>query len=537
MLVGDILEHNARVFPEKEAVVCDDEVLTYRQLKKRVDYLTALFREMGVRRGEPVAVLTRNSPRYVEILFALAGMGAITSPLNFFLLPPELIRILQDLEPRFLFFEKKFVDSVDAIKEYCPYLEKLVCIDGDVSGYPPLAALMGRGYRSGAAGDFLDESDVAFISYAGSIGKNPKGAQLTHRNLMCASYFSALELNISRSDVYLSTASLPFLAGAGRMMKFFLPGAKVVIMRIFEPELALKLIEKHRVTQLLLVPQMMAQLASEARKGKHDISSLKKISYSGIIPVDPLLLKEAMSIFHCGFVQSFAQVESSGNISFLNVNEEMGRDDAVGLRRLSSIGKEAVGIRVKVIDSSGVEIVPNMVGELAVRGPTVMKGYYNDPYLTAEKVKNGWLYTGHIASIDEGGYIYVIDRLRDIIIRGGVPVDPAEVEEILLEHGAVDDVSVISKPDYECGEVPVAIVVLKEGATIEKSEILAYARSNMAPFKVPASIEYTESLPRNSQGKILKARIKEDMKGRGFLHDKSTGDAAAIASADPSKAQ
>ncbi len=513
MLIGDILEHNARVFPEKEAIASDDEGLTYRQLKKRVDYLTALFREMGVRKDEPLAVLAQNSPRYVEILFALARMGAITSPLNFLLLPPELIRILHDLKPRFLLFEKKFVASVDTITDSCPYLEKAVCVDGDVSGYPPLAALMGRGYRGGAAGDFLDESDVAFISYAGSIGKTPKGAQLTHRNLMCASYFSALELNISRSDVYLSTAPLPFLAGAGRMMKFFLPGAKVVIMRVFEPELALRLIERHGVTQLLLVPQMMAQLVSEARKGTYDISSLKKISYSGLIPVDPSLLNEAMSIFHCDFVQSFAQVESSGDISFLHVKEEMERGEPVGSRRLSSIGKEAVGICVKVIDSSGVEIVPNMVGELAVRGPTVMKGYYNDPYLTAEIVQEGWLYTGHIASMDEDGYIYVIDRLRDVIIRGGVPVDPAEVEEILLEHEAGEDVSVVSKPDYECGEVPVAVVVLKEGAAIEKSEILAYVRSNMAEFKVPDSIEYAESLPRNSQGKILKARIKESIKG------------------------
>jgi acyl-CoA synthetase (AMP-forming)/AMP-acid ligase II len=513
VLINDILEHNARIFPENEAIICGDEVLTFRQLGKRVAYLSAIFREMGIRRAEPVAVLAQNSPRYVEILFALAGMGAIMSPLNFLLLPPELVRILDDLEPRFLLFAEEFVDSVDKMKDLCPYLEKVVCIDGEVSGYPPLGNLLGEGSAIGGIYDIPDENDVAFISYAGSIGKNPKGAELTHRNLMCASYFSALEMNISRRDVYLSTAPLPFLAGTGRMMKFLLPGAKVVIMRDFEPELALKLIEEHGVTRLLLVPQMMAQLVLEAKKRKYDFSSLNKISYGGVIPVNPSLLDEAMSIFNCDFIQSFAQVESSGIISFLHISEEMEKGGTSAVRRLTSIGKETIGITVKIIDTEGMEAEPNMVGELAVRGPTVMKGYHNDPYLTEEILKKGWLHTGYMASMDEDGYIYIVDRLRDVIVRGGIPVDPAEIEEILSDHNAVGEVTVVGKPDYEWGEVPVAIVVLKDGVTVEKGEILQYARSNMASFKIPVSIEYTENLPRSSQGKILKARIKEEIEG------------------------
>lgn len=512
MLISDILEHNARVFPEREAIVCDDEVLTFRQLEKRVSYLSALFRGMGIRKGEPVSVLAHNSPRYVEILFALAAIGAPISPLNFLLMAPELIRIIDDLEPRIFLFERKFADSAEKIKQSCPYLEKIFSIDGEVPGFPPLAAVMGEGHGDGEKSDMPDENDVAMISYASSVGKNPKGAMLTHGNLMCASYFAALEMNISRRDVYLSTAPLPFLAGTGRMLKFMLPGAKVVIMRDFEPKLALRLIEEQGVTQLLLVPQMMSQLVAEAKKGRHDLSSLKKISYSGVAPVSPVLVEEAMAIFRCDFTQSFAQVESSGVISFLHINEERGGEGTSFVRRMASIGKETIGICVKVIDASGRERGPNMVGELAVWGPTVMKGYYNDPYMTEEILKNGWLHTGYMASIDEDGYIYVVDRMRDVIIRGGIPIDPDEIEEVLSEHAAILEVTVVGKPDYEWGEVPVAIVVLKEGVSVTSDDILRFAGGNMASFKVPVSIEYTELLPRNSQGKILKAKIKEELK-------------------------
>lgn len=516
VLLGGILAHNARVFPGKEALVCGDHTLTYRQLEKRVTYLTSLMLEMGIRKGEPVAVLTHNSPGYIEILFSLARLGAAVSPLNFLLVPAELTRILVDLEPRILLFEKKFAETVERVRRSCPYLEKIICTDGEVPGFLPVTGVSTEAQAGDGKGGDVNENDVAMISYAGSVGKNPKGAMLSHRNLVLASYFSALEMNISRRDVYLSTAPLSFFAGTGRMLRFMLPGAKVVIMETFDPELALHLIAKHRVTQLLLVPQMMVQLMHETRKGKYDTSSLEKISYSGGIPVHRSLLEEAMAVFTCDFSQFFAQVESSGVISFLHVSEEKKRDGTWPERRLSSIGRESLGITVTSIDPEGREVLPGMVGELAVRGPTLMRGYFNDPYQTEEILRDGWLHTGCMVSIDDDGYIHLVDRRKDVILRGGIPIDPDEIEEVLSDHPAILEVAIIGKPDYEWGEVPVAILVLKEGAQVTKDDILAFASGNLASFKIPDSVEYAEQLPRNSQGKILKAKIKEDVKRGRF---------------------
>jgi acyl-CoA synthetase (AMP-forming)/AMP-acid ligase II len=231
------------------------------------------------------------------------------------------------------------------------------------------------------------------------------------------------------------------------------------------------------------------------------------VLYGGAsIPIQ--LQKRAIRFFRCGLVQSYGQVESSGVLTFLHAEDHSLDESAPYMRKLMSVGKESIGVEVRVVDESGREVAPNQVGEVVARGPNVFQGYFRDPAATSEVLRDGWLHTGDVASIDEEGYIYIVDRKRDTLMVGGISVAPREIEDVIEEHPAVREAAVIGRPDYDLGEVPIAVVALREGARAGADAILAYCRENMAPFKVPRQVEFIPSLPRNSQGKVLKVKLK-----------------------------
>ncbi len=231
-----------------------------------------------------------------------------------------------------------------------------------------------------------------------------------------------------------------------------------------------------------------------------------------MIPLD--LLKRAIRFFRCGLVQSHGQVESAGILTVLHEEDHSLDESTPYMRKLMSVGKEAIGVEVRVVDEDGREIAPNEVGEIVARGPNVFEGYRNDPALTAKVLRDGWLRTGDVASIDEEGYIYIVDRKRDTLTVEGISISPREIENILCEHPSVKEAAVVPRPDYTMGEVPVAVVVLREGTKEDPEEILDHCRRNMAPFKVPRAIEFVPALPRNAQGKVLKARLRDRVAAR-----------------------
>jgi acyl-CoA synthetase (AMP-forming)/AMP-acid ligase II len=221
------------------------------------------------------------------------------------------------------------------------------------------------------------------------------------------------------------------------------------------------------------------------------------------------LLKRAIRFFRCGVVQSHGQLESAGVLTVLHEEDHSLDEGTPYMRKLMSVGKEAIGVEVRVVDEEGREIAPNEVGEIVARGPNIFEGYRNDPALTAKVLRDGWLRTGDVASIDEEGYIYIVDRKRDTLTVEGISISPREIENILCEHPSVKEAAVVPRPDYTMGEVPVAVVVLREGTKEAPEEILDHCRRNMAPFKVPRAIDFVPALPRNAQGKVLKARLRE----------------------------
>ena len=506
MLIQDILEHNARTHPSRVALVAGKEEVTYRQLRDRVGGYAAVLRSGGIGRGDRVAILAQNSVLYLEALFAVTRAGAALVPLNHLLIGRELVAILEDADVKALLFTEEFRDRVGEIRPSLPGIGCFVRIDD-----PELPT--GGGADAPDPSPPVLETDIALVVYTGGISSRPRGAMLSHRNLLAASASTALELSLSRNDVYLSCVYLPFLGGTGRLLRFLYVGATIILHPEFDPGGVLRTIERRSVTRVLLTPTMMAQVLAFPSAGKFNLSTLRTVLYGGaVIPLD--LLKRAIGFFRCGFVHSHGQVESAGILTVLHEEDHSLDESTPYMRKLMSVGKEAIGVEVRVVGEDGRQIDPNGVGEMVARGPNVFEGYRNDPALTAKVLRDGWLRTGNVASIDEEGYIYIVDRKLDTLTVEGITISPREIENILCEHPSVKEAAVVPRPDYTMGEVPVAVVVLREGTKADPEEILDHCRRNMASFKVPRAIEFVPALPRNAQGKVLKARLRDRVAAR-----------------------
>lgn len=511
MILGDVLVRNARLHPGRAALTSDDGVVTYRDLLAWTRRYGDALRNMGFGKGDRAAVLSRSTPAYVELLFAATSLGGVVVPLNQLLIPRELRGILEDARPRFLFYEGMFEEQARAVRDACPRDVQVYRLDRSPDGTREILGAPGSGGQApplaeGAA----EESDTALQVYSGGTPGSPRGAMLSHRNLLSASCSAALELGLSRNDVFLSASPLPFIAGMGRLLKFLYVGGSIVLLHDESPEGILQAIERHKVTHVMLTPAMMAQILDDPGASRFNLASLRQVTYGGgMVPVD--LLKRAIRFFRCDMFQSYGQIESAGLLTFLRPEDHSLDENVPYMRRLTSVGQEAVGVEIRVVDRSEREIPPNQVGEVIARGPNVFQGYYRDPAATGEVLRDGWLRTGDMGSVDEEGYLSIVDRVRDALMIGGIPVSPREIEGVLGEHPAVSEAAVVGRPDYVLGEVPVAVVVLREGVREERDSILDHCRRNMAPFKVPREVEFIRSLPRNSQGKVLKVKVKERM--------------------------
>ncbi len=495
MVLRDILTRNARIYPDRIALAMGHESVTFRELAERVSRRASGLRRLGIGKGDRVAVLMRNSPAYVELLYAVTQIGAVLTPLNELLIARELAAILRHADAAALVYSDEFRDVAERIRTSVPSVS---CVVSEEVLFPE---------GSAPGGMESDLSDTAILVYAGGTSGAPRGAMLSHGNLVSASVSAALELGLSRNDVYLFCAPLPFMAGTGRLLRFQCMGGSVVILPGDDPEDVLKAIERRKITHVLLTPTLIARILDLPSASRYNLATLKTVLYGGAsIPIE--LQKRAIRFFPCGLVQSYGQVESAGVLTFLHSEDHSLDESTPYMRRLMSVGKEAFGVEVRVVDESGRDVAPNQVGEIVARGPNIFSGYFRDPAGTAEVLKDGWLRTGDIASLDEEGYIYIVDRKRDTMMVGGISVYPKEIEDVIAEHPAVEEAAVVGLADYELGEVPVAVVVLRKGAKADADVILAHCRENMAPFKVPRSVDFIPSLPRNSQGKVLKVRLK-----------------------------
>ncbi|HEX78181.1 MAG TPA: fatty acid--CoA ligase [Dehalococcoidia bacterium] len=505
MVIGDIAIRNARNYPSKIALVFGNDRYTFKEFNDRVNRLTRALLDSGVERGGRIAILAENCPQYAEAYFATAKGGLVILPLNARLAGPELVYIINDAQVSTLLVEKEFLGLIDSIWSQLETVANLITI-GE-AGENSYELLISR-YPPEEPDIRVDEDDLACLMYTSGTTGRPKGAMLTHRNLIANALNPILAFQFRHDDITLHLAALYHVAAQWPLMSHFYLGATNVLLKKFEPLATLKVVETERITTLNAVPVMISGLLDQLDKEEHDLSSASWIGY-GASPMPLPLIKRALHRFGQVMVQLYGLTESGGIVTWLPQEDHIIEGPEEKLRRLTSCGKEIINVEVRVVDEAGQDVAPGQVGEIIVRGDNVMKGYWAQPEATAETLKGGYLHTGDLATVDEEGYIYIVDRKKDMIISGGENIYSREVEEAIFAHPAVRDVAVIGVPDEKWGEAVKAVVVLKEGATATEEEIIEFCRQRIASYKKPKSVDFVPELPRNATGKVLKTLLRE----------------------------
>jgi acyl-CoA synthetase (AMP-forming)/AMP-acid ligase II len=504
LTVADIVRHHGRTRSERAALYFEGRILGYGELDRRASRVAQGLIAAGVKPGARIAILAKNDLTFFELWFGAVKAGAVLVPVNFRLAPPEIAYVVNDAKADLLFVGRDFYPLVEKLGGELASVRRVVALDGEHPEWPAYAAWVAAQEARDPALP-LAAADVAIQMYTSGTTGHPKGAQLSHANLL-----ALLPTVIARAgpwhegDVSLVCLPLFHIGGSGWALLALYRGAANLITRDFEPAAILRLIGEYRVTKALFVPAMLLFLLQAPQCADSNFSSLELIVY-GASPAPLDLLRNALRTFGCALGQLYGLTESTGGVTYL-APEDHGEH---AIERMRSCGTPLDGVEIKVVDAEGRELPPGEVGEVICRTPQVMLGYWNLPEATARAIRDGWLYTGDAGYRDADGYLYIYDRIKDMIISGGENIYPAEVESALFGHPAVADVAVIGVPDEQWGEAVKAIVVKKPGASIDADELIAFARERIARYKVPRSVDFVAALPRNPSGKILKRELRK----------------------------
>ncbi|MBU6372875.1 MAG: fatty acid--CoA ligase [Alphaproteobacteria bacterium] len=506
--LADLTRVQARMRGDKIAFLFEGRATTFSALDAQSSRIAQALRAAGLAKGDRIAYLGKNTDRYFELLCGAAKAELVMTPVNWRLAAPEIAYILHDSGAKALFVGAEFLDLAAGLRAEAPGLRLLVAVEDDPHpaflGYAALRDAQPAVDPGGAPG----WDDVAVQLYTSGTTGKPKGAMLPTRGFLALRRTQAdADVDWNKwTDADVSLVAMPcfHIGGTGWGVTGLYYGAKGVIMREFDPTRVLDFFERFEITKLFMVPAAMKIVLDQPRARDVDYSRLRYILY-GASPIPLDLLREAMAVFKCGFVQMYGMTETTGTICALAPEDH----DPNGSERMRSAGKALPGVEIAVIDETGARLPPRAVGEVAIRCAANMVGYWNLPDATAATLaKDNWLRTGDAGYFDEDGYLYIHDRVKDMIISGGENIYPAEVESAIYGHPDVADVAVIGVPDDKWGEAVKAMVVLKPGATTQAADLIAFARTRIAAYKCPKSVDFIPALPRNASGKILRRELR-----------------------------
>ncbi|MPZ79191.1 MAG: long-chain-fatty-acid--CoA ligase [Actinophytocola sp.] len=487
--IGSWTARRARMSPDRTAVVHDGREWTYADLHDRSTRVAHMLAGLGVDSGDRVAYLGPNHPTFLETLFGTGLAGGIFVPLNTRLTPTELAHILRDSGTSVLVHAPTHEEHAIELRELVDVPHVL-----NLDTYELLVA--------GASAEPLDEpvdpDDVAMIMYTSGTTGRPKGAALSHANIHWNSFNLLIDVDLAGDEITLVNAPTFHVAALNQtVLPTLLKGGTVVLMSAFDPSETLSLIAERRVTYLFGVPAMFQAVAAAPGWGAADLSSVRTMICGGApVPEKVITTYQERGLI---FLQGYGLTESSPSALFLRATESRGK--------VGSAGTPCFFTDLRVVGPSGDEVSPGEPGEVVLHGPNVMSGYWGKPAETEAVLStDGWLRTGDVAVADEDGYLYIRDRIKDVIISGGENIYPAEVEDALHQHPAVADCAVIGVADERWGEVGRAVVVLRESASPE--ELLASLTGRIARYKIPKSIVFADTLPRTASGKLLKSRLR-----------------------------
>ena len=505
---ADIIYRNVLLYPNQEAFVYGDTRITFSEFNTRVNKLIHALQEMGVKKGDVLGILSWSCLGFVEVYGAAMKGGFIASPFNPRLQANELEYIINYSEADTLFVGPELLEVTNSLRSRLPKIKNFISLEGSAPGMLAYKDLLAS--HPGQEPDIpVTEDDPVCIIYTSGTTGVPRGALYTQRRFIDDSKTLVIDTNLNPGDRRVQITPLFHIAGNSHFRSSLYSAGCNIIMKFFDAAATLKTIQKERATHIDIVPTHLVAMLNLPDLDKYDFSSLRFLWY-GASPMPLEVLKRGMKVFGPIIAQGYGQSESGPAISHLSREDHnvLDRPEAEQ-KKLSSAGRPDIGVQVRIVDEKDNDLKSSEVGEIIVKSNHTMVEYWHKPEDTKANVINGWLHTGDMGYYDDEGYIYIADRKKDMIISGGENIYPREVEEILYQHPAVLEATVIGIPDPYWVERVHAVVVTKKGASITAEELIAFCKKHIAAYKAPKSVEFVAALPKNAAGKILKRELRE----------------------------
>jgi acyl-CoA synthetase (AMP-forming)/AMP-acid ligase II len=505
----DPFDFRVREAPDAEFSVCNGRRTTYADAADAVHRLANALLAAGLQRGDRVAYLSKNSSEYAHLYLAASKIGVVPVPLNYRLAPPEWQYIIDDSHARLLIARGELVAALEPVRAKLATVERCIAIaaPGAPAGWDDYEAFVASASATRPAVDVSSADDVYQMYTSGTTGR-PKGAVLTQGAVTAHLTQASFALDSAPGERALIVAPMYHAAAALMTFSTVWFGGSLFIYEDFHPLHAVQAMSDERIGRALLVPAMIqACLVMVPDVAKRRYDALRYIVY-GASPISETTLAHAIDVFGCDFLQGYGMTETTAAVTYL-LPADHRRALAGKPELLLSAGRAMVGTEVRIVDANDQPVPVGEVGEVVARGPQMMRGYWNLEDASREALRGGWMHTGDAGRMDADGYLYISDRVKDMIVSGGENVYPREVEEVLFQHEAIADVAVIGVPDDKWGETVKAIVVLREGAVADADAILAHCHGQLAGYKRPRSVDFVAELPRNPSGKVLKRELRE----------------------------
>ncbi len=515
MNTANFLSLPAAMFEEQEILVFGEHRATYAELLSRVRRLASALAARGVGKGDRVGVLATNSHQYVECYYAAAMVGAVFVPLNYRAKLHELEHMISKAEPKVLVLESRYRETLDKLEGLPGDMRRITLGDDADDGTDVFEAVLASGSDDFEEAE-VEESDTSILMYTSGTTSLPKGVLLTFGDFTAYVVGTVDMADGEPRGAALNCVPLYHIAGATNIMTSVWTGRKLVLLPQFDAGQWLETVQREKITHAFVVPTMMKKILDHPEFSSHDLSSLTNLSYGGA-PMPLPVIRRALESFPpaVGFVNAFGQTETTSTLTVLGPDDHRLTGDAekdeLVLRRLTSIGRPLPDVEVKVVDDAGNALGTGETGEILVRTPRVMKGYAGNVEGGARSDDDGFLHTRDLGFIDDEGYVFLVGRADDMIIRGGENIAPAEVEGVLQTHPAVDEVAVLGLKNEEWGQVVAAAVVLRAGASVSPDELGEHCRARLATFKKPEVVQIIDELPRNPLGKILRNELRKQL--------------------------
>ncbi|MEZ5782584.1 MAG: long-chain-fatty-acid--CoA ligase [Rhizobiaceae bacterium] len=504
--LGDILRNNAYKFPDEIAYSYHGRVVTFAEHLDRGNRLSSALWQIGLRRQDRVSVLSQNTIEFMECYVACELAGYIAATVNWRLAAPEISYILKDSTPRVLFFEAQYAATIDKIRSELPFIERFICFGGEVPEWAEdYETFLASGDAQGAPSRPLPDEIMHLIYTSGTTGK-PKGVMRTHRAEIAIAILMATELGLIVSDKLQLMMPVFHVGARFLQLAVHIRGGSVVMHHDFKPAEIVDAIERERVTMTHMAPTMVQAMLSVPGIENRDLNSLHTICYSAA-PMPVPLLKRGLQLLGPVFLQLYGMTEGGGTTLHKRQHKPDGSPEDI--KRLGSIGQAAPNVDIRIVDEEGRELPAGEPGEILTRTATHMLGYWNNSTATISALRDGWYYTGDVGYLDDQGFLYLVDRKKDMIISGGENIYSREVEEAVATHPAIMDVAVIGVKDDYWGETVRAICVLNTGQTVAEAELIDHTKAMIASYKKPKSVVFVDELPRLPSGKINKVVLRQ----------------------------